>query len=56
MPDLSASTASPPALDWFASAAGARLLACEAQGLLEAGLHSITVCLDLLGIDIPAQM
>jgi hypothetical protein len=39
MPDLRASTAGPPALDWFASAAGAHLLACEAQGLLEAGLR-----------------
>ena len=36
MPALSAASVTPP-LDWFASAAGARLLACEAPGLHEFG-------------------
>jgi hypothetical protein len=39
MPDLSANTVAPPKLDWFASVAGARLLASEAQGLHDAGLR-----------------
>lgn len=47
MPALPAATA--PALDWFASARGAHLLACESQGLAEIGLRSrgsraLTLC------------
>lgn len=40
MPALPAASVS-PSLDWFASAAGARLLASEAQGLQELGVRSL---------------
>lgn len=40
MPRLSPAAETVPRLDWFASAPGRRLLACEARGLQDAGLSA----------------